>query len=69
MNEGRVLHDGKPEASAAGPPGMALIDTVETLKDAFLLFFRDSDTGIFYDQDRSGIFDRSHDRDTAAFFI
>ena len=46
-----MLHDGKPEASAAGLPGMALIDTVEALENPLLVFFGNTDAIVLHAPD------------------
>ncbi len=61
---GNMLYDGEAEAGAAGSLGAALVDAVEAFKDAWLIFFGNTDARIPYDQR----FFLDKDLDAAALF-
>ena len=48
MTHYTMFYDGKTQTGSADLFGMALVHTIEPLKDSLLLFVWDADTGIFY---------------------
>jgi len=51
-----VFYDRKAKTGAAGFFGMAFIYTVEAFKDTALMFGGNTDTGVFYGNNRTTIF-------------
>ena len=62
-----VFYNGKAETGSARLLGTTLIHTVESLKNAFLLVLRDSDSVILHDQHRSAVLQQHPHTHPAAF--